>query len=187
MGTLGSVRFWQQWRGTINIKIKQPWKIIRTFLNVFLRFFWISKKTWLSTFSWVVAHVFSNTVDELWIKDTVAVTYWDDQAPLASHRPAHTFSSSHPYIRDSYFPVRHIALWLMGPYAIIWQGTALIAFSNLVSICLWAPVPLPNVCEYGGSGLWCPPVLIEWQEECWICNNSILSFCLEDLALEWMF
>ena len=32
-----------------------------TFFNVFLRFFQISKKTWLFTFFCVVAHVFSNT------------------------------------------------------------------------------------------------------------------------------
>jgi len=56
--SVNDVRFWQQWRGTINIK--QPWKIIRTFLYVFLRFF-ENPKTWLFTFFWVVAHVFSNT------------------------------------------------------------------------------------------------------------------------------
>ena len=36
--SVNDVRFWQQWRGTINIK--QPWKIIRTFFT----FFWKSKK-----------------------------------------------------------------------------------------------------------------------------------------------
>ena len=56
--SVNDVRFWQQWRGTINIK--QPWKIIRMFF-AFFRFLKIQKKTWLFTFFWVVAHVFSNT------------------------------------------------------------------------------------------------------------------------------
>ena len=33
VGTLDRVRYWEQWRGTINIK--QPWKIIRTRFYVF--------------------------------------------------------------------------------------------------------------------------------------------------------
>ena len=41
ISSVNDVRFWQQRRGTINIK--QPWKIIRTFL-CFLRFFENPKK-----------------------------------------------------------------------------------------------------------------------------------------------
>ena len=57
--SVNDVRFWQQWRGTINIK--QPWKLYVRFFYVFNVFLKI-KKTGLFTFFWVVAHVFSNTV-----------------------------------------------------------------------------------------------------------------------------
>ena len=54
VGMLGSVRFWQQWSRTINIK--QPWKNYYTyFFNVFY-VFWRSKNTTFYVF-WVVAHV----------------------------------------------------------------------------------------------------------------------------------
>ena len=56
VGPLGSVIFWQQWRGTINNK--QPWKIIRTFL----RFLWKSKKHDFTFFD--LLHTFSRTLDE---------------------------------------------------------------------------------------------------------------------------
>ena len=54
---VNDVRFWHQWRGTIDIK--PPWKIIRTFFT-FSRFLKI-KKTWLFTF-FELLHTFSRTL-----------------------------------------------------------------------------------------------------------------------------
>ena len=53
--SVNDVRFWQQWRRTIDIK--QPWKIIRTFL----RFLENPKRTWLFTF-FELLHTFSRTL-----------------------------------------------------------------------------------------------------------------------------
>ena len=53
--SVNDVRFWQQWRATMNIE--QPCKIIRTFLRFFLKI----QKNMTFTFFWVAAHVFTRT------------------------------------------------------------------------------------------------------------------------------
>ena len=55
--SVNDVRFWQQWRGTINIK--QP-RTNYTYVFYVFMFFWKSKNMTFYVF-WVVAHVLSNT------------------------------------------------------------------------------------------------------------------------------